>query len=805
MESKTPNNGDQVGDSVVIRDLGSGGAEPSHPYTVLEGKLVMQRPPSHNISAVQLTAQNVTTNSAVRGTGRGSSCAQGSREPLCQSSSSSASPSPSTTWASVWSAAEATCNAIVGVMRFRKWLACFALVGATGACGDDDPASASGAAGDTGTAGDTDTAGDGSSGDAATGNTTPTDTEDSSDETDTGPTGCGESTDCDDGDPCTDDLCTDGTCENPSTAIVVECRPAIDVEFPPRGATIAAKSAEGTVIVVGTVQSPVGEITTFTINGGPVSVDDEGAFSYDLSPGVGGNTLTLETEDSTGQTRRRVQSFLWGTQWAKPTEPVEGMAPQGMAIYFSDEGLDDGDHSQPYNDLASILGLAITAIDIGSFFASDTALASSAGYDIYLTSLDYDTSDVGLTAIDGGLALTASIFDIEGELDFDCTNVGCFFLGGDGTGGLTIDELAVTADVLLSVNQESHELDVELVNVNTMLSDVDIFSNNIWTNFLLGIVEGAIIGGVVGDLEDELDAQLADVLTPLLAEGLQSFTFSTSLDLPNLGNPDEAITIDLITDFGLTDFHDGVAPPEPSPPEGGAIILRGGGFADGMPAYEGLGFPLRNGCEVDEAGVNLVRESRMEIALHDDLINEILYGAWKGGLLEFPLPPELVGESALFSDLVVDVSGMLPPVGVDCNETGELLAHIGDIRIDASLILGNAPVSFTAFTTAVVKIDITATDGQIGISLAGLQEVHTELNVNEGAAITAEPVLIGVLESALIDGLIGGLGGDALGGIELPEIDLSESLGLPPGTATIAIQVDEVVRQPGTTVILGSL
>ncbi len=104
-----------------------------------------------------------------------------------------------------------------------------------------------------------------------------------------------------------------------------------------------------------------------------------------------------------------------------------------------------------------------------------------------------------------------------------------------------------------------------------------------------------------------------------------------------------------------------------------------------------------------------------------------------------------------------------------------------------------------------VKVDITATDGLIGISLAGLEEVHTELNVNEDAAIEAEPTLIGVLESALIDGLIGGLGGDALGGIELPEIDLSESLGLPAGTAVIAIQVDDVVHQPGTTVIRGSL
>ena len=357
---------------------------------------------------------------------------------------------------------------------------------------------------------------------------------------------------------------------------------------------------------------------------------------------------------------------------------------------------------------------------------------------------------------------------------------------------------------MLSVDQESNELIVEIVNPNTDISNLDIFSNNGWTNFLLNLAGDAIIGGSVSDLENAVNESLDTFLGPLLGEGLQNFNFSTSLDFPNIGNPDETITIDLITDFGDTDFHDGVAPPEPSPPQGGVIVLRGGGFADGEEPYEGLGFPLRNGCEVDPPGVNLTRTSVMEIGLHDDLINEILYGAWKGGLLEFPLPAELIPDSGLVSDLDVTVSGMLPPVGMDCS-TGELLAHLGDIRIDASLNLLDAPVSFTAFTTAVVRVNITAEDGQIGIGIGDLESVETELNVNEDSAIATEETLIGVLENALIDGLIGGLGGDSLGGIELPEIDLSDSLGLPPGTAVIAIQIDEAVRQPGITVVQGSL
>jgi len=674
------------------------------------------------------------------------------------------------------------------------------LVGATAACGNDDVANASG------TDGGTDSAADGSSGAGPDSNSDTADSDSDSQGTDDGPTSCESADDCDDGDPCTIDVCgSDGMCGT-MEGDTIECRPLIDVEYPPRGATIQAKASDELVTVTGTVTSLKGDIEALTLNGEDVSVGDDGSFSHDVTPAVGGNTLVFETSDSVGQTRRRVQSFLWGTQWVKPTEPVEGMAPGGIAIYFSQEGLDDGDSSQPYNDLASLLGLAFGAFDTSSFFDASTPIASSAGYDIYLTSLDFDDTALSLEAIDGGIALTGSLLDISGDLVFDCTQLiaGCTLAGGDGTGGLTIDSIVIEADVMLSVDQETHELVVDIENTDTTINELNIYSNNWWTDFLLSIAQGAIIGGAVGDLENTLNSELENVLAPLLSEGLQNFNFSTSLDFPNIGNPDETITIDLITDFGDTDFHDGAAPPEPSPPQGGAIVLRGGGFADGEPAHDGLGFPLRNGCEVDPAGVNLTRTAVMEIGLHDDLINEILYGAWKGGLLEFPLPPELLPESGLVSDLDVNISGMLPPVGMDC-ATGELLAHLGDIRIDASLTLGDAPISFTAFTSAVVKVDITAADGEIGIAIGELQSVETELNVNEDTAIATEATLITVLESALIDGLIGGLGGDSLGGISLPEIDLSASLGLPPGEAVIAIQIEDAVRQPGITVVQGSL
>ena len=41
--------------------------------------------------------------------------------------------------------------------------------------------------------------------------------------------------------------------------------------------------------------------------------------------------------------------------------------------------------------------------------------------------------------------------------------------------------------------------------------------------------------------------------------------------------------------------------------------------------------------------------------------------------------------------------------------------------------------------------------------------------------------------------------------LDLPQIDLSASLGLPAGSAVIQIQTDEATRAPGVTVIVGHL
>lgn len=657
------------------------------------------------------------------------------------------------------------------------------------ACADDAPRT--GGADGTGT------------GDAATGGPGDDDGVDETAADDDGP--CSADGDCDDDNPCSVDTCEAGACTYEAQAKPTnECRPHIVVDSPERGATIEGAAGD-TVTVTGSVTTGFGSIESLTLNDKPVAVGADGTFSVDFDPTVGGNTLIFDTEDASAFTRRRVQSFLWSTTFRKPAVAPSGISPQGLLINLDQQVIDDGDHSLPADDIATLLQLAVDNFDISQFLGGGGPLLSSAGYDVYLDGLTFESMGIALTGIDGGMHLVATVEDIEGPLTFDCTNPLCLAAGGDSSGGLTIAEVGVQADMMLGVSAE-HTLSITLANVSTLIDpdDVDVYSNNAWTNILLSVVELFIIDDLAMQIADELTNQVYETLSPLLAEGLAGLNFSTIIDFPSLADPKSAIPVDLITDWSATDFHDGLTPPSPSPPQGGVVQLRGGGYVDeAVTDYDNLGIPDRAGCGAG-GDLDLPRAADIEIGLTDDMLNQLLYAAWRGGLLQFPLPMSDAG-AGIYEDLEVDISGYLAPTANDCNDEGRLLAHIGDLQIDASLTLQGNPIHFVAFSSLVVAVEISVVDGHIAISIPNVESMATELTVEEDDAIATEELLVSAVEAQLETQLIDALGTGGLGGIALPDIDVSATLGLPPGTAQVTIEVTDVTHEAGVTVMSGHL
>ncbi len=681
-----------------------------------------------------------------------------------------------------------------------RWSSVLIVVGALGltGCGDD-------AVGSDGT--DTSTGGttDGTSvPPTGSPDTTADETGETAETSDTEdpPQACASADECDDDNPCTEDACVDGVCEADGAVLSNECRPQIDVEFPPRGATLEGESP--VITVEGTVTSGAGPITSLVLNGEQVPLDDDGRFSSDITAQVGGNTLVFDAVDAFEVPRRRVQSFLWSTGYHLPTVPTDGIAEEGLAVYLAQETLDDGDRSPPIDDIASLLGLAVENIDIDQYIDPNTPLAGGGGYNAYLTSISYDSTSVALDAIDGGLHLTASLNDISGDLLFACESPICS-IAGDGTGGLTIQSVEVNSDLFIDVDV-ANQIVVVTANTDTTVTGLDLISNNNFTDFLLMIIEPFIVGGIVSDIEAELNAQVDTLLGPALSQAFNGLAPNSVLAFPNLTDAASPIEVELVTDFYATDFHDGVAPPASSPLQGGLITLRGGGYAQApVIPYRNLGVPDRAGCAEGPPGLQMPREGALEIGLGDDLLNQLLHGAWQGGLLEFDLPEELLPPPGLISDVEIHISGMLAPTASDCSPDGQVRTHLGDVHITGSLLLNDNPITFEAFSSLLAGLEFTPTASGVAITISDVERIDTELTVEQDAGIETEPLLLATLETQLVDGVLGAIASGGLGEINLPQIDVSSSLGLPPGSAVLVITTEEATRAPGVTVIVGHL
>ncbi|MFT7578844.1 MAG: hypothetical protein ACI9MR_000505, partial [Myxococcota bacterium] len=199
----------------------------------------------------------------------------------------------------------------------------------------------------------------------------------------------------------------------------------------------------------------------------------------------------------------------------------------------------------------------------------------------------------------------------------------------------------------------------------------------------------------------------------------------------------------------------------------------------------------------------------LELVLADDTLNQILYAAWRGGLLEFPVPDAWLQGADLsmfgITDLDLTVSGLLAPTAGDCAGPGGLKAHIGDLKIEASLSLFGTPLDVDIWVSLIADVDIAEVDGELTIAIDAIDRVETEVVVEQPDLIAAEGAIKDLIEEQLLSGLLDTIGGQELGAIPLPDIDLSGAIpGLPAGTG-IRIVPQVLYRQGGNTIVGGRL
>jgi len=600
----------------------------------------------------------------------------------------------------------------------------------------------------------------------------------------------GVTVDCDDGNACTTDSGdTKAGCKH---VLIVSnaCRPLIEVTYPPRGATI--QSGTTTVVVKGKVTSGAGPITAFTLNTSPVTLDADGTFTFPVDAKVGGNTLVFEAKDSFDSGRKRVQAFLWSSTYFKPDEltPKSGMVDPGLAYFLGQQAIDDGNHSLPPNDLATIFELYLANFDLNALLPSPAY--ENGQYKVYLKNLTYAKPVVTLQAETGGMLMTATMASPKADIDAK----GKVWYIPSFSGKLTMSSIVVTTHVVPSV--VDHALLVKMINTTVALNDISVKVDGIF-GWLISPLVTWLVNSFKASIQDSFQSSVVGALEPALGSALGALAVQFAFDVSTLDGSGGKVHVDVTTDFSAVAFE----------PKGGEFDLRAAAYSKKATPYDNLGVPGRIDCGAPPQTIVVPKASPLELIIADDAFNELLYANWRGGLFEFPVPPGMLGDVDLssygISDLALNVSAMLAPTVDDCNPSTELRAHIGDFRIDANMKLLGQPVDVILWVTFVAGVEISSANDGISITLKDVKSVDTEIQVQQDNLVSAEGAIASLVSDKLIGNLVAALGGSALGNFPLPVVDLSKTVaGLPPGTG-IAINPQSITRQGGNTIVGGTL
>jgi len=610
----------------------------------------------------------------------------------------------------------------------------------------------------------------------------------------------GTKVNCNDGSACTTDACD--TKKGCTHTLVVSntCRPVITVTYPPRGATI--KKSTSTITIKGKVVSGAGPITSFKLNGKAVKLGSGGTFSIPRASVVGGNTLLFEAQDKLGSKRRRVQAYLWSKVFFRPDKkkPKSGMVTPGMAFFMDKTTVDDGKHTLPPNDLATIFELYLKGMDIKKLLTAgkkdpkDPDFTFS-GMPIYIDKVTYGSPKVKLVPIMGALKMTATIPNLKADLRIRRKK----FLGGWSTykGTMTATTIVINATIVPKV--VGGKIKSETKNVSVVLNGFNLKVSGGVGGWIINAILGVFKNTVKNRLQAEFAKSIAGALGPAVANALNALALSFDFDLPRLDDPKKKINVSVITDMWGTDIR----------PDGARFDLRTGAYADKKNSISNLGVPGRVNCGSGVQKLYVPRKDKLELGLADDVLNSILYAAWLGGLLEFPVPASMSGKVDLKSygvtDLKMKAKAYLAPTVTDCNAKKAPKAHIGDFRIDASMKLLGQPMNVVMWASFTAGVKIEVKNSAVSLSLTAIEKIDTEINVVQDKMIGSEAAIDKLISESLVKGLMGTLGGQALGSFPLPVVDLSKSMsGIPKGTG-IAINPQKVLRLYGNTVIAGSL
>ncbi len=595
--------------------------------------------------------------------------------------------------------------------------------------------------------------------------------------------------------------------------------PSLTIDYPNWGDTITGKpsvqvtgtTADGTSGVANLVLTPNWDANA---QKKPVlgAIDPDtglSAWASQVPARHGLNTAEVVATDLGGQTTKATRGYYYSGQYY-PTDgahPKDAPVKDGIQIFLGKDFIDDGvhDYNNP-NDLATIIEMVLAGMDLNALLPPSI---NTSGIEVKISNVSIKKPTVSLEPVAGGIKMHIWINDFYADIAVKTTqSIGPISITVKVSGNITMSQIEVQTQINAGVTPTGGPT-VQVVSTNVWLKDFKLHLNGLLG--LLDFLTNAIIGGYISTIESTMDSMLNSQIPPLLMGILNTFAINQQVPLAGLlpGAPATTLTLDswLTT---LTFSSQGIL-----------VKLDAELSAAKGTAHVNLGaIGRQGGCPGQAKDEFLIDEKqRMQLAIHDDIINQALQAVWYGGAFKIDgitaAQLGLAGAGANIggfdlSGATFDVDLFLAPILESCAQPTPMDMRIqaGDVYLKANLSLGSQPLSIGIFANA----DLPAAIAMAKDPTSGAQELSVKIDASklnlmmEIIDITAdfasakdafESVLKAQIDAQLAKG-IPGLDNIV---VPLPAIDLGSLIpGMPKGMK-LQLTLKDLLRAGGYTAI----
>ncbi|MBU1431958.1 hypothetical protein KKF91_15560 [Myxococcota bacterium] len=521
--------------------------------------------------------------------------------------------------------------------------------------------------------------------------------------------------------------------------IVDESGPKINVLQPKRGADIFDIGHNGLgqskINVQGFLEDLSNGQLRLIVNHREAIVNSNGFFEADVDLNHGLNSITLESFDRWGNSRRSHRAvFYSGRQIPSQIGDDQHTRVEGAAqMFLAQAFIDDGDHEDPPDDLATLMIRVMASTPMappgeilsmgGGIMPGECAL--------YGTSIAFGAPQINMMTEAQGLYVEIKIPQFYMGLRAECcTNMPWPMpdLCEDHGGAMQVGLATLLAHLKIEVNPDDGGLLVSVTSMHSELDDIDLDANG----FLGDLIDPGMdlmIDLASGLIEDQFGDALRDALPEVIQEIFESFTSTHTIEIPSPIDGGESFSLDFMLNFNevITD-------------ETGILIsLDAIMSADGVSRY-----PLSTGAitarsiEDFQDQYQLPRHEEFEMGLNFDLLNSIFHHTWLLGAFS--------GIYVNDDGIHVDFELLHAPVVVSNPSNGEQELQIGDAHFIIGLDMSQSAdiptyLEIDAYFSTTMAIDA-SNEASVGLLEPSFLEYEIVGVRSEGAVPPIAPEVL---------------------------------------------------------------